>query len=310
MITPIFQDQQCFLDKIYQEPEELSHRLVYADWLNEQDVCPDPGRAEFIRVQYRIAQGFTNGDYCTHLHKDPCECFACTTLRHQSVLLAQYAGQWRSGPVCASCDGQRWVASRVRGIRDRCPDCWDTGDAGGLKRTFTYDLDMTVGGTVSPVRLTFRVGFPHRVTVPAMADLVQTERYCAVCVASNWPSDGLLDRHAYCARCDATRSNQSVRLLTRPTPWLTVIAKHWPTILEVLSLDRTPINVDIMWMWSNDAGSPYSLTPEIWTELEGYIEDNERQRYYSSRKLAITAFTRGIMKWARSKTKEKPHPKE
>ena len=37
-----------FLQAILEEPDDDTHRLVYADWLEEQD---DTGRAEFIRMQ-------------------------------------------------------------------------------------------------------------------------------------------------------------------------------------------------------------------------------------------------------------------
>src|SRR4051794_34207848 len=43
-----------FVAAIAAEPDEDAHRLVYADWLGEND---DPDRAEFIRIQVRRARG-------------------------------------------------------------------------------------------------------------------------------------------------------------------------------------------------------------------------------------------------------------
>ena len=40
-----------FLAAVLQSPEDDGHRLIYADWLDEQD---DP-RGEFIRVQIELA---------------------------------------------------------------------------------------------------------------------------------------------------------------------------------------------------------------------------------------------------------------
>src|SRR5262245_10292110 len=46
-------ESKAFLKAICDEPDEDSHRLVYADWLDEHG---DPGRAEFIRVQIELAR--------------------------------------------------------------------------------------------------------------------------------------------------------------------------------------------------------------------------------------------------------------
>src|SRR6266536_2591802 len=42
-----------FLAGIRERPEDDAERLVFADWLEEQD---EPDRAEFIRLQVRLAQ--------------------------------------------------------------------------------------------------------------------------------------------------------------------------------------------------------------------------------------------------------------
>jgi uncharacterized protein (TIGR02996 family) len=46
-------DQQAFLRAIAETPDDDAPRLVYADWLEEHG---DPDRAEFIRVQCRLAE--------------------------------------------------------------------------------------------------------------------------------------------------------------------------------------------------------------------------------------------------------------
>jgi uncharacterized protein (TIGR02996 family) len=40
----------AFLDAIRAEPDEMAHRLVFADWLDEHG---DEARAEYIRLQVR-----------------------------------------------------------------------------------------------------------------------------------------------------------------------------------------------------------------------------------------------------------------
>ncbi len=46
-------DEAGFLAKICAEPEDDTHRLVFADWLDENG---QPARAEFIRVQIKLAK--------------------------------------------------------------------------------------------------------------------------------------------------------------------------------------------------------------------------------------------------------------
>jgi len=46
--------EKGFLDAIHREPDEPAHRLVYADWLDEQG---DARRAEFLRLEVRRRRG-------------------------------------------------------------------------------------------------------------------------------------------------------------------------------------------------------------------------------------------------------------
>jgi uncharacterized protein (TIGR02996 family) len=80
-----------FLAAILAEPEEDSHRLVYADWLDENG---NSERAEFVRVQCRLArldERHCGGYYCdagedgSALHVD-CEWWRLT--REEGPLLA------------------------------------------------------------------------------------------------------------------------------------------------------------------------------------------------------------------------------
>src|ERR1700733_7459762 len=43
--------ENAFLDAILNEPDEMAHRLVYADWLDDRGDEPSRDRAEFIRAQ-------------------------------------------------------------------------------------------------------------------------------------------------------------------------------------------------------------------------------------------------------------------
>src|SRR5438105_511154 len=51
--TTTMNQEQAFIEAIAAEPEQDAHRLVFADWLDDQD---EPDRAEFIRVQCELAR--------------------------------------------------------------------------------------------------------------------------------------------------------------------------------------------------------------------------------------------------------------
>lgn len=69
-----------FLDAIIDEPEEDGHRLVYADYLEEQG---DP-RGEFVRLQ------------CERKHLTPLTKEHDACVQRESELLARHEGQWDS----------------------------------------------------------------------------------------------------------------------------------------------------------------------------------------------------------------------
>jgi uncharacterized protein (TIGR02996 family) len=48
-------DERVFLQAIHDSPDDPAHRLVFADWLEENG---DPGRAEYVRVEVKLARLF------------------------------------------------------------------------------------------------------------------------------------------------------------------------------------------------------------------------------------------------------------
>lgn len=76
-------DEAGFLAKILSEPEEDTHRLVYADWLEENG---RPERAEFIRVQVELAT-FDSSYYLSYTNRDMCENSAVPLIKRSAELL-------------------------------------------------------------------------------------------------------------------------------------------------------------------------------------------------------------------------------
>lgn len=170
-------DRAGFLSSIRASPDDDTVLLAYADWLEEREpvrpsrkctTCvdgtagrtdappyetwdcqsctgtgliwgpPDPSdkdRAELIRIQLDPLQG--------HHGDDPAGCKQCRqrdALRERErELLAANDVRWRTGPVCARCDGRGTVADGIEPDRTarriRCADCCGSGDSGYLLRT-------------------------------------------------------------------------------------------------------------------------------------------------------------------------------
>jgi uncharacterized protein (TIGR02996 family) len=96
--------ESAFLEAIAQEPDELAHRLVYADWLEDQGGEAALARAEFIRAQ--IARDA--------LHSaDP---RSRALLRREEELLLRHGADWTAAvaPLVRRCRFHRGFVEEVR----------------------------------------------------------------------------------------------------------------------------------------------------------------------------------------------------
>jgi len=95
--------ETAFLKHITDDPDDVVARLVFADWLCEQD---DPGlneRGEFIRLQYALAEKHVSEDDRVRL------------IRRQKELLARYRERWEEPfrGLVRNCDYRGGFAERV-----------------------------------------------------------------------------------------------------------------------------------------------------------------------------------------------------
>ena len=141
-------DGDALLAAIYHNPHDDTPRLVYADWLEENG---DEARAEFIRVQCRIAA----------LERD-CSCVACVRKRG--------GGQHHNGPCAVDREREDLPGGRSRQSllryreRNLCSGHWDRWcPAAAPPPACSYGCvgpDVTVyGRRAGDVTLSFRRGF-------------------------------------------------------------------------------------------------------------------------------------------------------
>jgi uncharacterized protein (TIGR02996 family)/excisionase family DNA binding protein len=98
--------ERALYQAILKEPGEDLHRLVYADWLEEEGQL---ARAEFIRTQVSLAQAAD----CGHrVLEEGCE--RCALTRAEEVLLEEHGDEW-----LASLPGSGWKWDRHTEWRNR-----------------------------------------------------------------------------------------------------------------------------------------------------------------------------------------------
>jgi uncharacterized protein (TIGR02996 family) len=77
-------DEKALLAAIWEHPHEDTPRLVYADWLQETGDAANVARAEFIRVQCRLAQ------------LDAWDEAACALQEREKQLWKKWGVRWRA----------------------------------------------------------------------------------------------------------------------------------------------------------------------------------------------------------------------
>ena len=102
-------NESAFLEAITTEPDDLSHRLVFADWLEDRSDEPARARAAFIRAQIERAG------------LPPYHPRARALLRLESVPLGVYGAAWSAPvhPLCASHQFHRGFVEQVRVSADQ-----------------------------------------------------------------------------------------------------------------------------------------------------------------------------------------------
>lgn len=267
-------EQAAFLVAISAESDEDTPRLAYADWLDEQHVCPDAGRAELIRVQCELAQSPPNCVYACGSRID-FRCKWCGLRDRERDLLAAHGTRWRAGPKCEKCEGRGSFKATydVHGRnRRKCEICYGSGDAGGLLRFFTRPDD---GSKTARPDVHFRRGFVERVDVPTLADCVAEEH----------------------------RPLHGSTVFTVPTPWLRSVLRHHPTVREVVPLCRKPNATEYGMTWNRDRDHHRS-TDGIPSPIFDLMELQQIGRNYKvadSVEAAVTALARALAAFGRQK---------
>src|SRR4051812_22370913 len=75
-------EQDAFIQAVIEHPRNDTHRLVYADWLDEYGRPPEQARAEFIRIQCQLDEEWDWGPEHQRLHDRAGE------------LLTEYGADW------------------------------------------------------------------------------------------------------------------------------------------------------------------------------------------------------------------------
>jgi uncharacterized protein (TIGR02996 family) len=116
--------QEGFLQAIRAEPNDDAHRLVYADWLDDNG---DPDRAEFIRVQCELARCPEGHGRRAALAAREGELLEAHRLTWTDLAFAEWLGHRKR--ACRNPLGHDFCKLLAQGIRTRCAqDALPAGD--------------------------------------------------------------------------------------------------------------------------------------------------------------------------------------
>lgn len=126
-------DREKFLYAINTEPTEDHHRLVYADYLQENGA---PERAELIRVQVELGTYHRPGGMFEMPGRDSEKLHIAGLFAREESLLRAYSSAWRR-PPCPECDGKGHFMVRDPipygdRYKENCKACTGTGYTGPL----------------------------------------------------------------------------------------------------------------------------------------------------------------------------------
>ena len=104
----------AFRRAIVAEPHDDVPRMVYADWLQERDTPEDEARAEFIRVQVRLARMRPAEADVEPLQRREQELLDAHETAWRRQLPVDVSGRWRWGAFergfCETVEVDDWIA--------------------------------------------------------------------------------------------------------------------------------------------------------------------------------------------------------
>lgn len=275
-------NRSSFISSIVSEPDEDTHRLVFADWLTENN---EPDLGEFIRAQIEMSR-WSGADLPVSAEENERR---TSVKRRKDDLFARHKAEWVRGLVCEQCEGRgEWISTYPPTPSSvRCSECFGTGDSGGLLRTFDYGTSSSSGALISasiePVRVTFARGLPDAISVPQLSDV--------------------------CEFVSRDEFRDAVPGRWQLTPWLLAVLRAHP-VMSVVAINVLPWNSgNYRWGWSkqsNDVvhGQHAWVIPEgIFDRLENSNQvatTNPNRAWWTSNELAVAALGRAVATWGRS----------
>ncbi len=314
---PVLSDLEALYAAILAQPEEDTPRLIYADALDERGQPGDAARAEFIRVQVELDKQVPCSAFMYSCYENGPRCLCGDRWgmqKRETALLGAHRTEWLT-VKCETCDGNgvyTWSSEDGGSPPMKCPDC-RRGDAGGLTWRFDYLTGSLPSERREPVRVEFVRGFPHKVTVPRLADAVSEEQYPCMTCAKNRHSPGYIQ-----ANCRICQGRGNI-FRTSASLWLAAVCRHHP-IEQVVPLDTAPWiynrdeppeakreygwwEVTASGQFSDDEGgeAPAALFEIMWQEWVGSRHEDSERRWllWDHREDAVDALAEAVVAFAK-----------
>ncbi len=274
------------LQAIAANPLDDTPRLMYADYLDEQDNDADAHRAEFIRLGVELERLADMPQSQYEFRVNPWD-HEALDIRYQQLLTA-HGTEWRRARVCHHCEGHGTLLG-CAGDKSNptCDRCWGTGDVGGLLRRLMYS-ENDFHGRTEPVRIPeWSRGFPLRIVVTQLDDCLE--------------SAAAISDTSYC-----------------PTPWFASVLR-WHPVTECVSLITLPWASqdepsEVEYGWWKDTPTNRAVDPDdtdglvpspifdvMWSEWSASRHEDQRGRWllWKIRDDAVDAIAEALCTWGR-----------
>jgi uncharacterized protein (TIGR02996 family) len=290
-------DARALLAAIYAHPDEDTPRLMYADCVQERG---DEERAEFIRVQVALALAKKGLQLCHYPD------FSKPARSGQrSVTTLPYECQLRC-PLCRhlqlSARESAILSRRCRAEWSRCPVCKGDGGLRASKGTLITKCGFCIGS--GHLDCDFSRGFVSCVRVPTIASVLQRDRVqCPRCrpMGTRKEHGVTIQQLLHCGSCpDGTVEGDK----WQPTPAAVALLAAYPTVRQVVPVDRVPHDNgdDVMWCrnFPNQQGTDHWGLPAVvfnalrWARVEDRGAPYRKSYFYPTPDAATSALGTAI----------------
>ena len=290
--------EQAFLDAIIADPANDSHRLIYADWLEERNGPGDSERTEFIRVQCELVRGYDTPPDCELLPANTC---SGRNGAREAIGLGFAIWCSRCYPIVALRHRERELLEKHLGWFDRKLIPWFNPDG----RISTGRGELGREGEGPSIYYNFRRGFVAEVRC-RLEDWCgrECERCEGLGECSTEDFDGRTYHRGDCYKCHGTgRIDVHGPEIVRRHPVERVVLTDKRPLKWSPDSGSSSFDYDPQWSWLNPtvpSASSGSVIPLPIYDLIESVRVVRHAKRFDSEQAALSALSDACIAWAKA----------